>query len=422
MSWLTRLTGLILGAEPRPRDPADDWWYGPIQAQGQAILPVGPDDALQIPAVVDALVAISHPIAHLPFKVFRRIGTDRSEREPAPDHPAASLLDRPGGLTRFEWRGQMQWELALHANALAEWEWGPAGPVGLRWHAWRHVRVETRAGRPVYHVHDGRTASIRSLSADDVLHLRSLPLDSDGVCGRSPLVTNQEVLAHALAVHRYGARYFANDAQSGGVIEPSHPFKTHADETRWLAAWRRARTGRNAHRDALLMPGMKYQRHTGNNEQAQFIETRREAAIEVARIWHVPPHKLRSLDRATHSNIEQQALEFVSDCLLPWFALWETAIKRHVIDPLSEGAGLTDDYFVEFNAAGLLRGDLLSRYRAYAIGRQWGWLSVNDILRLENRPPIGADGDVYLQPMNMQPAGEPLGDGAPQNPPGPPPR
>lgn len=399
-------------AAPQNRDPGDDFWYGDAPIPTAAAEMVTPRRALQIPAVVDALSAITQPIAHLPLKVFRRTGND--DKEPATDHPATRLLANPSadGLTRHEWRGTMQWNVGLHANAYAEWVFDDDGAAGWTLHDPSRVRAETAGGRlRFYWVHDG--SQVRRVMPDMMWHLKTVPLDADGICGLSPLHTNAETIAHALAVQAYGARYFANDGQQGGVLEFEQPFKSAEDRDNFLKAWRRARTARNAHRDAVLDNGGKYNRQQINNQHSQFLETRMQMAVEIARIWHVPPHKIRSLDRATHSNIEQQSLEFVTDTMLPVFSLWETSIQHNVIRPLSEAAGLDpDEYFAEFNAAGLLRGDLLSRYRAYALGRQWGWLSVNDIMRLENRSPIGAEGDVYLQPMNMQPAGEPLTDDA----------
>jgi len=102
------------------------------------------------------------------------------------------------------------------------------------------------------------------------------------------------------------------------------------------------------------------------------------------------------LGHATFSNIEQQSLEFVMYTMLPWFNRWEDNINMQLLTPAQRKAG----YYIEFKVDVLLRGDIASRATYYAQGRQWGWLSVNDIRRLENMPPI-SNGDVYLQPLNM---------------------
>jgi hypothetical protein len=136
-------------------------------------------------------------------------------------------------------------------------------------------------------------------------------------------------------------------------------------------------------------------------EDAQFLETRQFQVIDISRFFRVPLHKINELKFATFSNIEHQGLEFVSDSVGPWLVRLEQAIKRDLIGPLER-----QSIFVEFNVAGLLRGDLQSRYNSYATARNWGWLSVNDIRALENMNEI-PEGDVYLEPLNMKDANDP---------------
>jgi HK97 family phage portal protein len=133
-------------------------------------------------------------------------------------------------------------------------------------------------------------------------------------------------------------------------------------------------------------------------EQAQFLETRKFQRNEIAAIFGVPPHKIGDLERATFSNIEHQAIEVVTDTIRPWAVAWEQAMTR---DLFTEELRRT--HMLAFNLDGLLRGDIESRYRAYATGRQWGWLSANDVREREDMNRI-ADGDLYLAPLNMVPA------------------
>ena len=131
---------------------------------------------------------------------------------------------------------------------------------------------------------------------------------------------------------------------------------------------------------------------------AQFLETRKFQVTEIARLFRVPPHMLADLDRATFSNIEHQSLEFVIHSLRPWLVRLEQGLQRQLLQGDVR-------FFAEFLVDGLLRGDIASRYTAYATGRQGGWLSANDIRGLENMNPIEG-GDEYLVPLNMVPAGE----------------
>lgn len=129
--------------------------------------------------------------------------------------------------------------------------------------------------------------------------------------------------------------------------------------------------------------------------------TRKFQIAEIARMFRIPPHMIGDLEKATFSNIEQQSLEFVTHTIRPWAVRIEQSIRR---DLLTESEKRT--HVVEFDVNGLLRGDIKSRYEAFATGRNWGWLSVNDIRRLENLNPIDK-GDIYLQPLNMVEAGAP---------------
>jgi HK97 family phage portal protein len=154
--------------------------------------------------------------------------------------------------------------------------------------------------------------------------------------------------------------------------------------------------GNNRNKIGVIDDGGKFTPMPIDNKAAQFIETYKEVALSICRLWRMQPHKIGLLDKAAFSNIEQQALEFVTDTLMPWIVMWEQAIKRDL---------LTDPrLYAHHNVAGLLRGDLKSRYESYAQARNWGWLSVNDIRRLENLNPVD-NGDIYLEPLNMVPSG-----------------
>jgi HK97 family phage portal protein len=135
-------------------------------------------------------------------------------------------------------------------------------------------------------------------------------------------------------------------------------------------------------------------------DQAQFLDTRKFQLDEIARIFRVPPHMVGDLDRSTFSNIEQQSLEFVKYTLNPWCVRWEQAMNQQLLSPDDQ-----QKYFIKFNVDGLLRGDYESRMNGYAIGRQNGWLSANDIRELEdlNRIPANEGGDQYLVNGNMLP-------------------
>ena len=195
----------------------------------------------------------------------------------------------------------------------------------------------------------------------------------------------------AIACEEYGAKFFANGAAPGGVLE--HP-GTIKDPQRVRDSWNNTFGGSgNANKIAVLEEGMKYTPISISPEQAQFLETRKFQINEIARIFRVPPHMVGDLEKSSFSNIEQQSLEFVKYTLEPWLIRWEQSLIRSLISENDKG-----ELFIKFNVDGLLRGDYQSRMNGYAIARQNGWMSANDIRELENLDRIPADqgGDLYL--------------------------
>ena len=253
---------------------------------------------------------------------------------------------------------------------------------------------------------------MRTLHESEMWHLKAPPYTSDGIAGVPVIQTSKKALGKAIAVDDYGARFFANGAVSGGVIKNVGTFDNDEQKEQFIASWRRARTGVNAHKDALLEFGMDYVPGAAKNNEAQFLETLLDTAIAITRIWNIPPHEVGILEGAKFRNIEQQAIAFITKTMLPWFVLWEQRIGHDLVIP---SAQLSGEFFFEFNLAGLLRGDLKSRYEAYHIGRQGGWLSVNEIRRLENMNGIEG-GDTFLEPMNMQDAAAAAGAGKDNDP------
>jgi len=227
------------------------------------------------------------------------------------------------------------------------------------------------------------------LPAEQVLHIPGLGYD--GLVGYSPIAMAKNAIGMAIATEEYGAKFFANGATPGAVLEHPGVIK-NIDKLRESWATNYQGSG-NAHRVAILEEGLVYKQISISPEQAQFLDSRKFQVAEIARIFRVPPHMVGDLERSTFSNIEQQALEFVKYSIGPWIARWEQAMRRALLLDTEK-----DKYFMKFNVDGLLRGDYASRMRGYATGRQNGWMSANDIRELEDldRIPAELGGDDYL--------------------------
>ncbi|GAG35775.1 unnamed protein product, partial [marine sediment metagenome] len=162
-------------------------------------------------------------------------------------------------------------------------------------------------------------------------------------------------------------------------------------------SWQGSVTGDHAFSTAILEEGMKWHQLGMTNEDAQFLETRKYQANEIARIFRIPPHMIGDLERATFSNIEHQSLEFVIHTLRPWLVRWERAIWRDLIDEPDQ-----DKVFAEFLVDGLLRGDAKARSEALRVQFQNGALSIDEWRSIENRNPLPDElGQRHYVQMNL---------------------
>ena len=405
------------GLGVRPPDPMDPRFWGAVETSTLAGQQVSARSVLQNDVVQSVLARISGTISTLPLMVFERLAEpdeDGAERRPAREHPLYDLLHSqptvsPPVQTAQEWRQQLVFELAFWRNSYHEIVQGPDGEVAelIPIHNERVLNIERRAGRVYYTVRrlDGTGQDV--YRDDEIMHIRMAPLTEDGLRGQYVWETARETFGRAQAVEAFGALYFRNGGSGGGTLEHPGHFKDKEEQSNFLETWRQGGSGLNRHRDRLLLYGVKYTPFSVKNDEAQFIDTLKEMAVKICRLWNFPPHMAGILDKATFSNIEQQSVEFVVYCIAPWVSALEQAFRRDLLI----GPDDRKRYFLEFNVAGLLRGDWKSRYQGYAWGRQWGWLSANDVRRFENMNPIGAAGDVYLSPLNMTPAGQPGAEG-----------
>jgi HK97 family phage portal protein len=354
------------------------------------------EGSLSSVAVYACVRILAETVASLPLIVYERQGKGKDR---AVKHPLYTLLhDLPNKeMTSFELRETLMGHVALWGNAYAEIEYNKAGRIIGLWPL-RPDKVEVKRvnGQLIYYVKVN--AETIPLAKQQVLHLRGL--GSDGVKGYSPITLARQAIGLTLATEEFGARFFGNGARPGLILE--HPGQlSETAQGRLKAAIGREHQGlSNAHRLMVLEEGMKVHEVGIPPEDAQFLETRKFQTTEIARLYRIPPHMLADLERATFSNIEHQSIEFVTHTIRPWLVRWEQAINRDLLLPTERST-----YFAEHLIDGLLRGDIASRYQAYSIGRQNGWLSANDIREKENMNPIEG-GDVYLIPLNMIPADE----------------
>ena len=353
--------------------------------------------SMQMTAVYSCVRILAEAVAGLPLNLYRYLPDGGKEK--SFDHPLYRLLhDEPNPeMSSFVFRETLMTHLLLWGNAYAQIIRNGKGEIIALYPLMPNKMTVDRDdnGRLYYrYSHSSDESPTMSgsnviLKPSDVLHIPGLGFD--GLVGYSPIAMAKNAIGMAIACEEYGAKFFANGAAPGGVLE--HP-GTIKDPARVRESWQTTFGGSgNSNKIAVLEEGMKYTPIGISPEQAQFLETRKFQINEIARIFRVPPHMVGDLEKSSFSNIEQQSLEFVKYTLDPWVIRWEQSIMRTLLSADEKAL-----YFVKFNLEGLLRGDYASRMSGYATARQNGWMSANDIRELENLDRIPADegGDLYL--------------------------
>lgn len=385
-------------ARDKPVDKAADAGYSFLFGRTTSGKPVNERTAMQTTAVYACVRILAEAVASLPLHVYEY--QDDGGKKLVHDHPLYYLLhDEPNPeMTSFVFRETLMSHLLIWGNAYAQVIRDGAGRVlGLYPLLPDKMEVQRDDRGNIYYVYSRNSdenpmfkeyGNIK-LKAEDVLHIPGLGFD--GLIGYSPIAMAKNAVGMTLACEEYGASFFANGANPGGVLEHPGVLK---DPSKVRESWNSVYRGvNNAHKIAVLEEGMKYQQIGIPPEEAQFLETRKFQINEIARLYRIPPHMVGDLDKSSFSNIEQQSLEFVKYTLDPWVIRWEQSLQRSLLLPGEKGK-----YFIKLNVDGLLRGDYQSRMNGYAVGRQNGWFSANDIREMENMNPIPDEegGNLYL--------------------------
>lgn len=251
-------------------------------------------------------------------------------------------------------------------------------------------------GEVFYDVND--RGKLYRLPADKIFHVPGLGYN--GILGYSPLYMARQAVNLGLSAEDFGNRFFSNGALASGVLETEKAindagFKKLKDD------FNNAYTGVQNSGGTMVLPrGVKFSKISIDPEEAQFLESRKYQAEEIARFYRVPLHLIQMLDKATYSNIEQQSLDFYQNTMLPWFSRWEQFANMKLLTQKQRAEG----YYVEFDLLSMLRGDSKSRAEMLHIMRQDGVITADEWRAKENMNPLpGGTGDIAFINGNMVP-------------------
>lgn len=356
------------------------------------------ESALKYSAVLASIRVLSETLASVPLMVYQKTEDGRILRDDLDIYDI--LHSRPNSeMTAYSFKEAGMMSLNTGGNMVCEKQFNIFGDlVGLYPYRWGMVDIERNPETNKLEYHIGRGADKKILTRDQVFHVPGLSFD--GVIGISPIEYAMQSIKLGKSYEQFGINFYKNGANSSGVfsfegeLNDTSYARLKADVAKNYAGL--ANTGR----PIVLEEGGTFTPVQIKPIDAQLIENKKFQIEDIARIYRVPLHLIQNLDHATFSNIEHQSLEFIMYTMLPWFKRIEEAANTQLLSKTQRKLGI----YVEAKIDVLLRGDIKTRAESYARGRQWGWLSVNDIRRLENLPSI-PNGNIYLQPINMVEAG-----------------
>lgn len=355
---------------------------------------VSAEKALSIDAVLACVNLYARTVASMPLILYRK-GPEGKER--ATDHPLYYLLHNSPNpnMTSYNFRSIMEASLKLHGNAFAWIEFDKDWQAKALWPLHPDSVFPQRSlktGELFYDavLYDG---SHRVFRAYEMLHIPGLGFD--GIAGKSVIRMFAETMGLSLDLKNYGRKFFKNGARPSGVLMHPESLSEEAQKRLERKFDQRYSGVENTGKTILLEEGMKYEQIGVPPEEAQFLESRKYSVTEIARIFGVPPHMIADLEHATFSNIESQDINFAKHSIMPECVNWEQELMRKLIRDDEH-----DRYEIEFVMDGLVRGDIESRYKDYAIGRQWGFLNANDIRAKENMNSVDGGETIYV-PLNM---------------------
>jgi HK97 family phage portal protein len=355
--------------------------------------PPSTNGALQSAAVWACCRLISQALMCLPAHVFEETADGKVKATRHPSYPY--LTKRPNPDLNFpNWLQTTVLHLLIYGNAFtlpAEFEGELLGLFLLD-----PSRMTITVGKDstqLTYKYKGLDGKVTEYKSDQLLHFRIFSLD--GIVGLSPLEYHWMTFDLESSSRVYAASLYKNGGRPSGVLE--YPGQLKEEQVNDIRRnWQTMHSGPNsAGQIAILSNGTKYTSVSLPLQQLEYMALQSFSVIQIARIYGVPPHLIGAETKPTYASVEQQSLEFRQYTAQPIVTAIESTIAQRLLEP---------PFFYRINMAGFERGDIKTRYAAYAQARQWGWASANDIRELEDLNKIGPRGDIYLTPLNMEPA------------------
>ncbi|NIG74678.1 phage portal protein [Klebsiella sp. Ap-873] len=361
---------------------------------------VSPETSMKLAAVYACIYVISSNLAQMPLHVMRKNGNTVS---PARDHPVFYLVhDEPNmWQTSYKWRELTQRHILGWGNGYG-WvkRHRRSGEIQSIENPmpWETTLLNT-GGRYTYGVYNEEGAF--AISPDDMIHIRAL--GNNQKMGLSPIMQHAETVGMGMSGQKYTSSFFNGNARPAGIIS----VKTALNDDSWKrlkGVWQKAVGAlRSEENKTILLPAeLDYKALTVSPVDAQIIEMTKLNRSMIGGIFNVPAHMINDLEKATFSNITQQAIQFVRYTMMPWVTNWEQELNRRLFTRAERAAG----YYVRFNLTGLLRGTPQERAQFYHFAITDGWMSRNEARAFEDMNPVDGLDEMLVSVNAANPAND----------------
>lgn len=361
---------------------------------------VDTDRASGVATAQACIGTVTQALASVPLNLYRK--GKNGARDKAREHPLYDVLHfmSNASTTAFEFREALIESVMINGNAYALKKWNGRGQV-VELHLLHpsSVTVEKlESGRLRYKVTDAR-GRVHIHLQDDVLHIR-YRLGRDGIMGISPIQHARETFTLALTQQEQAGKQAVKSFRPEGALVFPNTLGGDGKGAALAALRNKIESDSSTSGVLVLDGGADWKSFSFSSKDAEFLDSRKLTNLDICRIFNVPPTVAGITDNATYSNTDQESRALVVRCLAPMARRIEQAMNAALLPAMSRRS-----MFIEHDLAGLLRGDMKARYEAYRIGREWGWISPNEIRGWENMPDIEG-GNEYLTPLNMAPIDE----------------
>jgi HK97 family phage portal protein len=365
------------------------------------------ENALGLSTVWSCTTLIARSVSMLPVRVMAPVSNDPADGETElANHPIENLLQREPNpeTSAFAFKEALVMSALLHGNGFAEIERDQyRRPLNL-WiiHPERVKPMRRASGAMFYEVSNGAGNKVE-LEVEDMLHIRGPSLD--GVVGMGVIEYARGAIGLAISQEQYASSFIKNRAAPSGILNVKNNI-TPEGLKRLRSEIESAYGGpRQAGRTAVLDENAEWKAISLSPADSEFVQQRRLSVEDVARLFSVPVQLIGDNSKSTFANFEQASLTFLTTCLTPWINRLEEEVNRKLFKTVP---GRMRPH-IHLDTSALLRTNIEAQHRAYAIARQNGWMSVNDIRRKLGMEPIGDGGDEYLRPLNLTPVGNDAG-------------